>query len=254
MKTKRYIKWLTVVTACIALGMCAMLVISCGSSPEPAQPGGDYQKYPPGTTEEMLTETTGGGELSVGNEGEDREEEKAAEEESEAETDKASPAGAVDVAGARFTVVEATRPDSNADVLAGGQREVAGDYLEIELLVENVGDDFVDLSEFSFRIWSPGIQADDYREYYGPDSLYGKYVSENMISAVLLDYTTLQPVAYKLKVGESLDSVFLFYDLNPKSIYRNDEVTKEGTNLVFHKSRGEDAGDEAEINLAAYPD
>ncbi len=253
MKTRRSIKWFTAVAASIALGMIALLVISCGGSTETAKPGEDSQKYPPGTTEEMLTETTGGGP-AVDRGGENGEKEAAEEEETGTATDAVSPGAVVEVAGARFTVVEATRPDSNADILTSGQREVAGDYLEIELLVENVGDDFLDLSEFSFRIWSPGIHADDYREYYGPDSLFGKYVSENMISAVLLDYATLQPVTYKLKVGESLDNVFLFYDLNPKSIYRNEEVTKEGTNLVIHKSRGEDAGEEAEIDLAGYPD
>jgi hypothetical protein len=252
MKIRRSVKWLTVVATCASLVMIALLVISCGGSSESEQQSSDSQKYPPGTTEEMLSETTGSGEPAVEEEGKNQE-----EEEGEAVTntaDSVAPGTSVEVAGARFTVVEATRPDSNADALTSGQREVPGDYLEIELLVENVGDDFLDLSEFSFRIWSTGIQADDYREYYGPDGLYGRYISENMISAVLLDYSTLQPVAYKLKVGESLDSVFLFYDLNPKSIYRNEEVTKEGTNLVFYKSRGEDAGEEAEINLAGYPD
>ncbi|MFZ2101037.1 MAG: hypothetical protein WAU86_10780, partial [Oricola sp.] len=165
-----------------------------------------------------------------------------------------SPGAALDLAGARFTVVEATRQKSNADAITSGQREVEGDYLEIELLVENVGDDLVDLSEFSFRIWSEGIAADEYEDYYHANGAFGKYVSENMISAVLLDYATLQPAAYTLKMGETVDGVFVFYDLNPKNTARNQGATKEGMNLVIHKERGDDAGEEVEINLAGYPD
>jgi hypothetical protein len=83
---------------------------------------------------------------------------------------------------------------------------------------------------------------------------YGKYVSENLISATLLDYTNLQPAAYKLKIGESVDGVFLFFDLNPKNTARNTAVVKEGTNLVIRKQRGDDSGEEVEISLAGYPD
>jgi hypothetical protein len=165
-----------------------------------------------------------------------------------------SPGATADLAGARFTVVAATRPDSNADVLSSSQREVPGDYLEIELTVEGVGDDIVDLSEYSFRIWNPGIPGDQYEDYYGKNAVYGKYISENMISAVLMDYATLQPSPYKLKIGEIVDGLFLFYDLNPKSTARNAGVTKEGTNLIIHKTSGDDAGDEVEINLSGYED
>ena len=47
--------------------------------------------------------------------------------------------------------------------------------------------------------------------------------------------------------------VFLYFDLNPKSVARNEGVTREGTNLVFYKMRGDDSGDKVEINLAACP-
>jgi hypothetical protein len=57
-----------------------------------------------------------------------------------------------------------------------------------------------------------------------------------------------------LKIGEAVDGVFLFYDLNPKNTARNEGVTKEGTNLVVHKVQGEDSGDEIEIDLSGYPD
>lgn len=235
-----------------AAAVAAMAMASCGgAASEPSRPAGDAVKLPPGTTPEMLTETTGSGDLALeGGEG-------AAGEEKAGETSTPhapSPGASAELGGARVTVVAATRPGSNAVVVTGSQREVAGDYLEIELRVENVGDDLVDLSEFSFRLWSPGIAADQYEDYYGANGPFGAYVSENMISAVLLDYATLQPASYKLKMGESLDGVFLFYDLNPKSAARNRGVTKEGTNLVVRKTRGEDAGEEVEINLAGYAD
>jgi hypothetical protein len=241
-------RFLILITS-VCLCALAILAVSCGNETESSQPYADTQKYPPGTSEEMLTETTGGGEVALGSG-----EEKTEAEKTNGGNTAPSDAAAVELAGARFTVIEATRQDSNADVLTSGQREVPGDYLEIELQIENVGEDIVDLSEFSFRIWSEGIDADLYEDYYGRDGTLGKYVSEHMISATLLDYTTLQPALYKLKMGESVDGIFLFFDLNPKNVARNDGVTKEGTNLVFYKARGDDSGEEAEINLAAYPD
>ncbi len=251
MKKKHTRERVLVAAVTVSLLMTAMLAVSCGVESQPEQEGGTARKYPPGTSEEMLSETTGSGGLAL----EGGNAEPAAEEgESEAESIPVAGAAAVELAGARFTVVEAARQDSNADVITSGQREVPGDYYEIELLVENVGDDIVDLSEYSFRIWSEGISAGDYEDYYGMTGVFGDYVSENMISATLLDYTTLQPAAYKLKAGETVEGVFLFFDLSPKRAARNEGVTGVGTNLVFHKSRGDDSGEDIEINLAAYPD
>ncbi len=226
---------------------CALLLASCGGGTEQGQPAGDAAKYPPGTSEEMLVKTTGSGA------GSPLDGEKEAVENTAVGT-VGSLRAAVELAGVRFTVVEARRPDSNAVVAGAGQPEVQGDYLEIELLAENVSDGIVDLSEFSFRLWSPGIDARSYQEYYGSDPRFGEYVSNNMVSVVLLDYATLQPASRKLKAGEILEGVFLFCDLNPTSVARNREVGKDSTNLVVRKQRGDDAGDEAEINLAAYPD
>ncbi len=231
------------VAAALALA-CALLLASCGGEAVQEQPTGDEPKYPPGTTDEMLVEVTGSGDATplAGEKGED------------GAGTAPGPGASVDLAGVRFTVVEARRKDSNAVVLAAGQPEVPGDYLEIEILAENVSDGVIDLSEFSFRLWSPGIKADSYQEYYGNDPRFGKYVSENMVSMVLLDYATLQPASRKLKAGEALEGAFVFCDLNPCSVMRNQGVDKASTNLVVHKLRGEDAGEEAEINLAAYPD
>ena len=163
-----------------------------------------------------------------------------------------------DLAGARFTVVEVTRNDSNSKVIAPSAREVLGDYLEVELRVENVGDELVDFSQYSFRLESPSIQADDYRSYYGDMSAFGKYVDEHVISAVLLDYADLTPVLYKLKKKEVLEGVFLFYDLNPQSAEVNEGFSADiaaGTAfLVIRKVRGDDYGEEVEISLTGLLD
>jgi hypothetical protein len=253
MKRESSGRHLRATTAILCLGILAVLVVSCGSANELPPTGTETGKYPPGTSTEMLTETTGSGDLDLEGGNEEGTSQEAAEKEEESDA-AAAPAARLDLAGARFTVVDATRQNSNAGAITSGQREVEGDYLEVELQVENVGDDLIDLSEFSFRIWSEGIAAEEYEDYYHANGTFGKYVSENMISAVLLDYATLQPAAYTLKMGETVDGVFAFYDLNPKNTARNQGVTKEGTNLVIYKERGDDAGEQAEINLAGYPD
>ena len=161
-----------------------------------------------------------------------------------------------DLAGARFAIVEVTRNDSNAKVIASGAREVLGDYLEVELAVENVGDELVDFSQYSFRLESPSIEADEYRSYYGDVGAFGKYVSEHVISAVLLDYADLTPVLYKLKRKEVLEGVFLFYDLNPQSAEVNEGFSADIANgdayLVIRKVRGSDYGEEVKISLAGF--
>jgi hypothetical protein len=165
-----------------------------------------------------------------------------------------SPTTSADLAGARFTVVGALRNDSNKKVLVSGQREVLGDYMEVELTVENIDDDLVGLSQYSFRLKSPGIEADTYNDYYGSVSPFGTYVSDHTIAAVLLDYADLKPVDYKLRIKEKLESVFLFFDLNPLNTAKNEGVTKDNTQLIIRKVTGSGSGDEVEISLAGYPD
>ncbi len=231
----------------ILAAACSLLAASCANQPEQGASALEGPKYPPGTSEEMLVETTGSGAVSsLG-----QEKETGAD---DAGDKDGSPGASVELAGVRFTLMEARRTDSNAVVVGAGQPEVPGDYLEMEVRVENVSEGIVDLSEFSFRLWSPGINAHSYQEYYGADPRFGKYVSDNMVSLVLLDYATLKPASRKLKAGETLDGAFLFCDLNPTSVERNQEVVKETTNLVVRKQRGAGAGGEAEINLAAYTD
>jgi hypothetical protein len=231
----------------VALAFCAT---SCGGASREESVGYEGPRYPPGTDEEMLVRTTGSG---LGSLAEGAEGSKASAEGGD-RTTATAPGATAELSGVRFTVVEATRPDSNAVVVTSGQREVPGDYLEIELLAENGSGDIADLGEFSFRLRGPHVKADAYEAYYGDDPRFGKYVSEDTISGVLLDYATLRPAACKLKAGEVLDGVFLFFDLNPRSTARNQEMDKDNVKLVIRKLRGEDAGEEVEISLSGYPD
>ena len=157
--------------------------------------------------------------------------------------------------GAKFTVTRATRPDSNSSVVSSGGREVKGDFFEIAMTVENAATDhMVDLSKYSFRLYSPGIQASTYESYYGETGTYGKYVDEHEVSASLLSYSTLEQVSYLLKVGESVDEVFLFFDLNPENVGRNPNVTKDNSAIIIKKTSGDEYGTEVTIPLAGYQD
>jgi hypothetical protein len=172
------------------------------------------------------------------------------------EPDTSDPRYTASLSGASFTVVDVIRNDSNQKVIESSQREVMGDYLEIELAVENAGDELVDFSQYSFRLESPSIEADDYRSYYGDIVYLGKYVSEHVISAVLLDYADLTPVLYKLKKKEVLEGVFLFFDLNPQSAEENvgfsADIANGDSYLVIHKVGGNDYGEEVKIGLAGF--
>ncbi len=249
---KRVRAMLKVLPIILVLVLAVTVVASCGTNgTEEAKTDESSVKLPPGVTETDLEEATTEKEPGPGEDGADKEGEEQAE---SASLTPASPAELADLVGGRFTVTSASRQDSNADVLSGDARDVNGDYLEVELEIQNVGDDLIDLSHYSFRLDSPGIAADTYSDYYGNNGTYGAYVSENVISATLLDYATLQPVGYLVKKGELVDKVFLFFDLNPESVAINEGVTRDNSKLVIRKVEGSDYGEEAEIPLAGYTD
>lgn len=254
-RVRRFLTCVVVVLLALAVSVA---VVSCGKETHEDQAATSEKglKLPPGVTEEDLATTTGSNKGTTPQSGDTADEETAEEvpREENATNDAGGPRNSGDLAGCRFTVVSATRPDSNADVISGDSREVAGDYLEIELEIENVGDELVDLSGYSFRLESPGIDADAYSDYYGNVGAYGKYVSEHVISGTLLDYSNLQPVSGKLKIGEVMDKVFIFFDLNPESTARNEGVTKENTAFLIEKESGTDAGEDVTVVLAGYPD
>lgn len=236
--------------------LAAVVIVSCGDGGAAVQEAkGEQEKkvtLPPGMTEEDLKGLSIGDlesdpEESVSGEGENGKGESAG-------TGTSKPQPSEVLSGVRITVVDMTRNESNKKVIGSSQREVAGDYLEVELALENVGDGLVDLSQYSFRLESPAICAGDYRSYYGDAGAFGRYVDDHVISAVLLDYADLSPVLYKLKAGEKLEGVFLFFDLNPLSTAKNDGFHPDGedTRLIIHKLRGEDGGQEVKISLAGF--
>lgn len=241
------------ICVCLLLGASALALSSCGGSSSGGSANSNTTKLPPGTNESEVADasTATTSPTSSPDNGSDA----TGEGGSEAESKVASPGRSADLYGARITVVSATRPDSNASVTSSSGREVAGDYYEVEMTVQNVATDhLVDLSEYEFRLQSAGINAGTYSNYYGDTGTYGKYVSENVISASLLDYTTLQPVDYKVKVGETVSKVFLFFDLNPENTGSNPNVTKDNANVIVYKASGTDYGEKVGISLAGYKD
>ena len=164
-----------------------------------------------------------------------------------------SPSASADLVGGRFTIVNATRPNTNKSAVSSSAREVPGDYLELEFTVFNTGtDSLIDLSQYSFRLTSPGIAADTYTDYYGTNGTFGAYIDTNEISGTLLSYSDLTPVTYKVKVGETISKVFLFYDLNPLTDAPNAGVTKDNTQLIIYKASGTDYGTQVAIPLSGY--
>lgn len=250
MKTGRA---LTIIPVALALAAALLATSSCGGG-EAKESTTTTTKLPPGMAG---SDSAASGEISTS-------ELEAAEKnwnyfattgESSTTATEGTAAGEVEktatLSGVQFTVVAARRQDNNKLVASSGTREVNGDFLEVELRIRNVGDSLADLSRFSFRLWNPYIQAASYDDYYGNVTTYGGYVSSNIVSAALLDYANLQQVSVTLRIGEEIDDVFLFYDLNPLSVSRNEGLTKEGSNLVIYDTW---TGEKAEINLAGFPD
>lgn len=242
------------------LFLAAVLTLSaasCGSGAGNEQTSGSSTKLPPGATGETLADTSTSAEVSEAQATTQEEEDDEDSTTKDSTTTNSNSTTSTELvktvylSGANFAVVSATRDDSNEAALTSGAREVAGDFLQLEMTVTNVDDELVDLSNFSFRLWNPAIDADLYEDFYGTDGTYGSYVSENVISATLLDYETLQSVSLKLRVGETVDNIFLFFDLNPQSTALNDGVTMAGTNLIIYDT---DTGDQVEINLSGYSD
>lgn len=230
----------------LVLLLTVVLVASCGGAKVAKQSKSDSVKLPPGAEETQQSTSPSSAPSDTSSQ---------AQSSAPATTEAKTPSASADLVGGRFTVVKATRPDTNKSVISSGGREVKGDYLEIEFTIQDVATDhLVDLSDYSFRLEGPGIAASTYYNYYGETGTYGKYVNENEISATLLDYSSLQGVTYKVKVGEVVEKIFVFFDLNPENVGRNPNVTKDNTSLIVHKDSGTDYGTEVKVPLAGYPD
>ncbi len=233
-----------------ALALMTVYLASCGGTSTKKQASSSSTKLPPGVTRSETTQPSTvptSTPTGTGNQ---------AQSTAPSTTQTAAtPSASAGLVGAKFTVVAATRPNTNQSVISSSARAVPGDYLEVEFSIYNDGTQgLVDLSQYSFRLQSTGIQADTYSDYYGTVGTYGAYVDTNEISATLMDFGNLQPVAYKVKVGETVTKVFCFFDLNPLTDAPNTGVTKDNTQVIIHKTGGTDSGTQVGIPLAGYPD
>jgi hypothetical protein len=231
-------KGVTLVTMLIVLA--SLLAAGCGSNKaqEPAPVSEEGLKLPPGVVEQ--------GGLPA--DAPERVVQEKTTTTSTANAKASAPATSttLDLEGGRFTLTKVTRMTDNKDVTSAAMREMKGDYLEFELTVENTSDDLLNLGEFEFRVWSPGIDTDDYAWNYP----LGKPDGDNLIAATLLDQDNLTPVTLNLKIGEVYEKSILFFDLNPKSVHRNDAFDPEGATFSIYKARGDGAGEKAEVSLS----
>jgi hypothetical protein len=248
-KTRRWLKPIGL-GFCIAAALALVIVglASCGSTTanKQNQTSSNGNKLPPGVTKADASQQSSAPTSAPA----------ATQTQSTAPATiqaAASPSAAADLVGTRFTIVNATRPNTNKSAISSSAREVPGDYLELELTAFNTGaNSLVDLSQYSFRLTSPGIAADTYTDYYGTNGTFGAYVDTNVISGTLLNYSDLSPATYKVKVGETVSKVFLFYDLNPLTDAPNAGVTKDNSQLIIYKASGTDYGTQVAIPLSGY--
>jgi hypothetical protein len=238
-----------------ALALMTVYLASCGGTTKKQSTNSSAVKLPPGATATEAQSTTATATQSTTATQAQSTAATATQSTTATQTTASTPSTAADLAGAHFTVVGATRPNTNKSVISSSQREVPGDYFQVELTIQNTGAyGLIDLSQYSFRLQSPGIAADTYSDYYGTTGTYGAYVSEHVISATLEDLTNLQAVTYKVKVGETVDKVLVFFDLNPETNAKNAGVTKDNTQLIIRKVSGTDYGTQVAIPLTGYPD
>jgi len=254
-KTRRRISRISLVSCIVvALALAGWSLAGCGSTTKKSS-STSTTKLPPGATATEAQSTTATATQSTAATEAQSTAATAAQSTTATQTTASTPSTAADLAGAHFTVVGATRPNTNKSVISSSQREVPGDYFQVELTIQNTGAyGLIDLSQYSFRLQSPGIAADTYSDYYGTTGTYGAYVSEHVISATLEDLTNLQAVTYKVKVGETVDKVLVFFDLNPETNAKNAGVTKDNTQLIIRKVSGTDYGTQVAIPLTGYPD
>jgi hypothetical protein len=247
-------KFIAIACVIAALALTAFFAASCGSSSTAKKSTGNTTtKLPPGVT--AATEGESSSATSSSTSSSSTQSTPAATAPAPAAATSSNPSATADLAGTRYTIVHATRPNTNKSVISSSGREVPGDYLEVELTAFNTGAaGLVDLSQYSFRFLSPGIAASNYADYYGTVGTYGAYVAEHEISASLLSYSDLQPAAYKVKVGENITKVFVFFDLNPLTDAPNAGVTKDNSQFIVYKTSGTDSGTQVAISLAGYPD
>jgi|GEM_PF-3119557 len=221
--------WMPLLVAALATALA--LTPGCGGQQggEPVPLGPQGMKLPPGVMEQggLPSEVPQRGQAAPA-------------------SGETAPARALlEVGGGRFTVVGIVRHQDNSAVASAALRQTDGDYLEVQLAVENISDDLLDLSQFEFRLWSTGINTDDYPPRYP----LGRPSGDNLITASLLQQEDLSPVGFSIKIGEVLEDCFVYFDLNPKSVHRNAGFDPAGATFGVYKARGEGAGEKAETSL-----
>ncbi len=245
------LKWLAIFPLMI---ITVLFAASCGTNSKTDQAQASGTKLPPGASDQAQADTSnnGGSQSQGAGQGQSTQNGSTGSTNSpQTATTTSTTQKTASLAGVNFTVTSAIRDNNNKVVTTGNQRQISGDYLRVELSIENASSALVDLTNYSFRLWNPAIDASLYYDYYGTTGTYGLYVSSNMISATLLDYSTLQAVTYKLKMGEKVEQLFLFFDLHPQSAAQNPGFTKDSSNLVFYDTTTDT---KVEINLAGFPD
>lgn len=238
---------LKLVAVMLTLTALALALASCGGDSKSTE-STSGTKLPPGTSAESVsqTSTTTTGTTTSNN---------TASSNGATSTKKTTTSSAgshqegVTLEDVNFTVTGVTRADSNSEVVSGNNRELDGDFLQVDLAVTNASGGLAELSDYSFRLYSTAIDASSYDDYYGNTTTYGGYVKANTISAALLDSSTLQQVSYVLRDGESVDEAFLFYDLNPLSIDANADFTMDGAVLIIYDT---ETAESVEISLAGF--
>jgi hypothetical protein len=221
------------------LAIVPFLAASCGSQ-NSNQSSTSTTKLPPGADSSATTDDSSGTATT-----------QQSTTTTQSSTSSTGTSKMVSLGGVNLTVSKAARDDTNSVVKTSNAREISGDFLEIALTIENTSGALAPLSNYSFRLYSPGITASQYEDYYGSTGTYGAYVSSHVISASLLDYSSLSNVTYTLKKGEKIDEVFLFFDLNPQSTSQNTAVTKDNTNLIIYNT---DSGAKVEVSLSGFSD
>jgi hypothetical protein len=229
------------------------LAAACSNAPAANQTQSSGTKLPPGASDQVQSDSSSDGSSNQGTAGQSTQAGAGASsaDSNASNATTSTNSKTVSLEGVNFTVTAAYRDSSNKVVTTGNQRQISGDYLRVELSIENDSSVLMPLTDFSFRLWNPAIDASQYYAYYGSTSTYGAQVSENMISATLLDYSTLQAVTYTLKMGEKVEQLFLFYDLNPQHASQNAAFNKQNSNLVIYDTT---TGSKVEVNLAGFPD
>lgn len=226
----------------VLLAAVALMAASCGSGNSSSESSASTTKLPPGADSSSSSDTTSTTTTQT-----DQTTSTTQSSTSSSNTTEKT----VSLDGVNFTVSKAARADSNEVALTLGARELQGDFLEIELAIDNASGEMVDLADYSFRLYNAALVASQYDDYYGDTGTYGKYVSSHVISASLLNYSSLSTVSYTLRIGEKLEDVFLFFDLNPQSTVKNEAIGKAATNLIIYNT---DSGDKVEVSLADFAD